>query len=158
MGKITDVPPMDYERPTPVVPLFEGVYRISMVPGQDGREWKLCTPLAYRSRGGVRYRVDSGFTTDGASIPRLFWRLIGPPFAARYAPAALIHDALYATGYGDRQAADRLFREMMAVLDVKPWRRLLMYAAVRAGGWLPWSRRTDESVKHALRFLEVTHV
>ena len=36
--------------------------------------------------------------------------------------------------------ADDVFLEAMEVLGVKPWRRNIMYLAVRAFGWLPWNR------------------
>lgn len=79
--------------------------------------------------------------TDGASIPRVFRRLIGGKFA-RYRDAAVVHDWLYATpGHGyTRLEADQVFLNIMRELGIKRWRRRLMYRAVRMGGWRYWRR------------------
>jgi hypothetical protein len=80
------------------------------------------------------FSVPEGFETDFASIPRLFWPVIGHP-AGRYAQAAALHDRLYGTGAaGSRARADAVFMEGMAVLGVPRWRRWLMWAGVRLGG------------------------
>lgn len=44
----------------------------------------------------VVYWVPGGeWDFDGASIPRLFWRLVGPPLRGTYRRGALLHDACY---------------------------------------------------------------
>ena len=81
---------------------------------------------------------------NGASIPRLFWRLIGSPFTGLYRKAALFHDYFYqfhVDGCGGaitRIEADRMFLEMMKFLGVARWRRNLIYFGVRVGGWASW--------------------
>jgi hypothetical protein len=80
-----------------------------------------------------RVEIPEGFVTDFASIPRFLWFMV-PPFG-RHAPAAVIHDYLYASGQpGARRYADFLFREAMKESGVPAWRRNLMYMAVRLGG------------------------
>lgn len=37
----------------------------------------------------------TGWPFDGASIPRVFWRVVGPPMRALYRRAALLHDCAY---------------------------------------------------------------
>ncbi len=99
------------------------------------------------------YVAPAGMRTDGASIPRFAWRLIGPPLAGRYRRAAIIHDAAYQgvlerldhegnalpRDYS-RKWADRLFRDLMRALRVFPINRWLIYRGVRLGGWLAWRK------------------
>ncbi|WP_180981035.1 DUF1353 domain-containing protein [Pseudovibrio exalbescens] len=94
------------------------------------------------SKRGTRYvRVPMGFTTDLASVPRLFRWLISP--GGLHAKAAVVHDYLYERGviFGpdgeekpSRRQADDIFLEAMEVLQVPYVRRHVMYAAVRVFG------------------------
>ncbi|HIE98682.1 MAG TPA: DUF1353 domain-containing protein, partial [Fuerstia sp.] len=45
---------------------------------------------------GVEFRVvvPAGFVSDGASIPRLFWAIIGPPIGSSHLLPAIVHDYL----------------------------------------------------------------
>tara|TARA_Y100000310_G_scaffold221436_2_gene223020 strand:+ start:4695 stop:5126 length:432 start_codon:yes stop_codon:yes gene_type:complete len=98
--------------------------------------------------GDFKLRAPKGTKTDGASIPRFFWRLIGPPLHADYAPAAVIHDAAYEgtllwTEKGvvqlfTREEADDLFLFLMEKLGIPPWRRKMMFRAVRWFGKKAW--------------------
>lgn len=99
--------------------------------------------------------VAAGFETDGASIPRFFWRVIGEPFESRAMPAALAHDALYATEAMRRVDCDFVFRELLRRRGVGWCRRTAMWAAVRCFGWIVWRRHTRESRRAARRFVEL---
>ena len=59
-----------------------------------GNVFTLCEPLTYPDQGGstdeagrqprhfeadVRLTVPVGFSSDGASVPRFFWRVVFPP-------------------------------------------------------------------------------
>jgi hypothetical protein len=101
----------------------------TMTPLEDGRNWRLDQPLAYAPADGGHITVQSGFTTDLASIPRLFWNIL-PPFG-RYTEAAVVHDFLYRTHTVTRKRADSLFYEMMTVLGVNPTAKWTIYLAVR---------------------------
>jgi hypothetical protein len=96
----------------------------------------------YRSSVGT-IEVPAGFHTDGASIPRAFWSILGPHGA--YFGAAIIHDYLY-TQAGearyllDRKEADVIFREAMFNAGVGAHRNI-MYAAVRMFGWRNYLKR-----------------
>jgi len=87
--------------------------------------------------------VPEGFISDFASVPTLFLDGLFPSFDS-YAPAAVVHDYLYATGglYGQytRKQADDLFLEIMKELGIPWWKRSLMYRAVRLGGGSGWGR------------------
>jgi len=63
----------------------------------------------YTSKGCIV--VPKGFESDGCSMPRFFWRIVGHPFLMEYLREAILHDWLYKTQIFDRKTADRLFRE-----------------------------------------------
>jgi Protein of unknown function (DUF1353) len=46
----------------------------------------------YIDSEGRTWQVRAPHTTDGASIPRIFWPLIGHPFEGKYTYAAVVHD------------------------------------------------------------------
>ena len=114
---------------------LSGPLRVEILP--NGMTARLTQP----------FRVRTGFETDFASVPRLFWRVV-PPWG-RYSPAAVVHDYLYHTGKVSRLAADRLFLELMAALGVPLWKRQVMYWAVRLGGWLAWDASRKREAEHA---------
>lgn len=114
----------------------------------DDRLWRLETPLVYEvgtEGSGREIMVPVGFTTDGASVPRMFWFLL--PTWGRYSRAAVVHDILLvrlaandphpeATSRAD---ADAVFLEAMGVLGVNLLVRYLMWAAVRLWGIMKWA-------------------
>ena len=84
--------------------------------------------------------VPRNFTTDFASVPRIFWNVI-PPYG-RHGKAAVVHDYLYATnglhGRFNRQRCDEIFLEAITVLGVGAIKRQIMFRAVRMFGQKPW--------------------
>lgn len=94
---------------------------------------ELLRDFRYFSSFGI-VLVPKGFLTDGASIPRVFWPLLGPH--GDYFRAAVVHDFLYSPRNDEfsRAEADLIFREAMYNTGV-PWcRREVIYAAVRLFG------------------------
>lgn len=80
--------------------------------------------------------VPTGFITDFASVPRLFWFILPP--TGCYKAAALIHDYLYVTGRYSKLKSDFIFYEGMKVLNVEVWKRVVMFVAVFIFGWFSW--------------------
>jgi hypothetical protein len=118
----------------------------------DGKDWKLHNPggvFGYALVGGERISPPDGFPFDFASIPRVAWRVIGPPsgygHGANYGPAAAIHDYLYETAkvngeWIGRSTADWILLDAMVQLEVHWWRRNLMWECVRVGGVSHWQK------------------
>lgn len=100
------------------------------------RDWVLMAPLVYYTAQGA-IEVPSGFLTDLASIPRVFWPLV--PVNGRHRAAAILHDYLYVTQPCTRAEADALFLDAMRAGGVRWSQRQVMYAAVRVGGGLAWA-------------------
>ena len=88
--------------------------------------------------------VPTGFRTDGASIPRAFWPIIGP--MGPYLGAAVLHDYLYSNASNGRftstrKQADDLFLEAMFNLGVLWIHRNPIHLAVRLFGWRSYKKR-----------------
>lgn len=86
--------------------------------------------------------VEKGSISDGATIPRFLWSIIGHPMDD-YAQAAFVHDKLYTEKFYSRKRCDQIFLEGMAVLKVVLWKRRIMYRALRIFGWWAWGRKKN---------------
>lgn len=114
-----------------------------------GKRWRLLAPLIYEYQTGelpddpsLLVTVPAGFVSDLASIPRLMTPLL--PVNDGHRSAAVIHDYLYATQTMPRATADRIFRAAMRDHWVPGWKSSLMWAGVRAFGWLAWRRSASK--------------
>lgn len=90
----------------------------------------------------VEIRVPARYCFDGASIPRIFWRVIGHPWG-EYREAACVHDWLYSDGHIahpeiERKQADQIFRRIMLEVGISRRKAAIMYRAVRIGGGRAW--------------------
>ena len=113
-----------------------------LTPLADGHHWRLVRGFTYHvssKHSGDKITVPKGFTTDFASIPRLFWSIL-PPWG-KYGKAAVIHDYLYWEAERPRKDADKIFLEAMTVLSVNYFYRNIMYRAVRMFGSHAYNRR-----------------
>jgi hypothetical protein len=80
--------------------------------------------------------VPTGFVTDFASVPRLFWSIF-PPIGT-YGYAALFHDYVYWEQRTPRADADRVFRDTMKELGVSKLVTFILYRSVRLFGLFAW--------------------
>lgn len=95
---------------------------------------RICDRFRYLSTRHGEIAVPSGFLTDGASVPRIFWSLFSP--FGDYFRAALVHDYLYSPGNRkfSRRESDRIFLDAMEDAGVSWIKRQTIYRAVRLGG------------------------
>lgn len=105
-----------------------------------GGRWKLTAPFEYHSKKYGIFKVPEFFISDGASIPKFAFSLIGGRWTGKYVEASIIHDYLYFTQTTKRSYADRVFLEGMKILGVGWLKRRVMYLAVRVWGWKPWNK------------------
>lgn len=92
---------------------------------------------------GKTITVPAGFSYDGASVPRFFWRLIFPPVHPKSRRAALFHDFIYRThpeGW-TKAEADELFYHLLIEDGVPKWRAWLAYQGVKWGGYYAWKTK-----------------
>ncbi len=84
--------------------------------------------------------VPAGFESDGASVPRFFWRVVFPPGDNRALRAAFVHDFIYRThpdGW-TRADADDAFMGLLLDGGVPYMSSLLAYCGVRLFGRSSW--------------------
>lgn len=105
----------------------------------DGSKWLLKDNWTVTYRGDT-YIVESGFITDGASIPFFLRWLCGDPMQKPRVYAAIIHDWFYAgrIPHAYRPEADDLYRDMMISLGVPRWKAYLEWKALRLFGFASW--------------------
>lgn len=125
---------------------------VQMARGRDadyivGQDYTIRFRLDGQER---RISVPAGMLTDLASVPRLARTIVdrvGP-----HLEAAIVHDFLYIAwqdlaGRGarddDRRFADELFLALMKAAEVKPFKRFIIYRAVKWFGSGAYERGDD---------------
>src|SRR5262245_55475397 len=96
----------------------------------DGRLMRLQEPFEYIDPNNRRWPVPAGITVDGASIPQVFWSLIGGPFEGLYRSASVIHDYYCVRRTRAFLQVHRVFYDGMLTSGVDGSRAWLMYQAV----------------------------
>ena len=94
--------------------------------------------------GKFEFDIPILFISDGASIPRFLWWLF-TPFSPETIDAAIPHDYAYrnqkwwrSLGYSKKDA-DIMMNLIMIEREVSGWKRRLIYAGLRAFGWIGWN-------------------
>lgn len=103
--------------------------------------WKLIRPFVYNSKIGGKIEAPIDFVSDGASIPRIVWTIMGSPWSGRYASGSVIHDFLYYKQKLSRKKCDLIFLESMRALGVSWWKRIVIFGSLRMFGWIGWNNR-----------------
>ena len=107
---------------------------------------------------GYQIKLLKGFDFDAASIPQIFWSIIGSPFTGNYTTPAAIHDGLYAGEILDRKVCDDIFLDLMKQYKVSYLRRYTMYWAVRLAGGKVWKDHSQEEVQEYKKYCEIMSV
>lgn len=79
--------------------------------------------------------VPTGYTTDGASIPKIFWWLLSP--FEDYFKCCVLHDYLcdlFHLNFLERKTCDDIFLEAMSEIGIKKSTRWALYFFVRSYG------------------------
>lgn len=132
-----------------------GFAKLPLVRWREDDLVELIEPCAYHAKDGRTFEVPAGSVSNLESRP-----LIVPGFIAwflgevRYtAPAAIVHDWMYATHPVTRAEADALYFEMLDWLRLHDtnsgfWERgrrrvgqTLAWGALRIGGWAAWGAK-----------------
>ena len=75
------------------------------------------------------FLIPKYYCFDGASVPRFFWRIIGPNTDNRFLIPALIHDVLCENhNYinNDREFSTQVFNALLEASEVFPFKRFSM--------------------------------
>ena len=107
---------------------FEG--RVVARWESDGRSMTLVEPFAYVDPRRSRWSAPVGAVVNGASIPRVFWSLIGGPFSGEFRDASVVHDVACETRDRPWRAVHRMFYEACRCGGVGAVKAKTMYYAV----------------------------
>lgn len=125
---------------------FLNTLQVEPIPGSDFR--KLLVPLVYRVSGRGEHankdiKTPRKFKTNYANIPRPLWWLFRPD-AGDTRRAATLHDYLYSKHSGfTRAQADALFRVALKEDGASLFKRWMLWAGVRLGGWRYWNKGVE---------------
>jgi hypothetical protein len=115
---------------------------LELHPTGDGVHMSVVKTYSYIDSERHTLTANPGFETDGASIPRALWTVVGSPFTGKYIGAAVIHDVGCDTHKYSWEVTHRMFYTAMRELGVSENYAKLLYWGVRIGG-----PRWDETVK-----------
>lgn len=96
----------------------------------DDLEMELVEPFAYVDAGGKRWTAPKGSIINGASIPSMFWSVIGGPFEGRFRKASVLHDAACDEKAESWQDVHRMFYDACRCSKVGVGKAQTMYWAV----------------------------
>lgn len=98
-----------------------------------------------------KFEIGAYYYYDGASVPRLFWRVIGSNTDNSFLIAALIHDVLcenHSYVDNDRHFSSEVFNALLTTSDVPAFKRFLMKHSVdffqRFCGWEKPKKQNDK--------------
>lgn len=97
---------------------------------EDGRKVRLLENYTYVDPNGETWPVPVDTVVDGASIPQLFWTLIGGPFEGKYRNASVVHDYYCDQKTRPWEKVHRMFYDAMVESGVEPLQAKIMYYAV----------------------------
>ncbi|DAA84209.1 TPA: hypothetical protein CPT90_07470 [Candidatus Gastranaerophilales bacterium HUM_3] len=87
----------------------------------------------YQKDKTYNFGIPKGYCYDGASIPRLFWRVIGSNTDNRFLIPALVHDVLCENhNYvdNDRNFSTEVFNALLEASEVNAFKRFCMKKSV----------------------------
>lgn len=103
----------------------------------------------------LKITIKPGFVTDGASIPRIFWSLIGCPFSGKYVGSAIIHDGLFKSHVLSEKDTNKLFLEMLKDNKVHLVKRTLMSIAVKIYSKIYFNKAPRLLIEYNSRFVKL---
>ena len=87
----------------------------------------------YKKSKTYSFQIPKGYCYDGASIPKIFWRVIGSNTDNRFLIPALIHDVLCENHEyvdNDKNFSTEVFNALLEASDVNAFKRFLMKKSV----------------------------
>lgn len=108
---------------------FNGLVKVAWL-ADNPRKMVLLDSLVFIDSKDKVWIAAKGSLIDGASIPDIFWRIIGAPFVGYYRRASVIHDVYCDLKIESWQQTHKCFYEMMLFDGVPKWKAWLMYKAV----------------------------
>jgi hypothetical protein len=96
----------------------------------DGTHMELMQDFSFIDSTGRLWKAPKGYRTDGASIPRALWSVVGSPFTGLYLRAAVVHDVYCYLKSREWKLVHQTFYDAMISGGVTPRQAKVMYYAV----------------------------
>lgn len=96
------------------------------------------------------FTIPKGWEFDGASIPKVFWSVIGKPTSSKFRLASMVHDWMYANKMGQKNS-DELFRKILKKEGVWNFKANIMWAAVRTFGRVFYNKSSPDMAARLLK-------
>lgn len=106
--------------------------RIKAFPFQNKKNLKVKL-LDFNKNKVYEFSIPKMYSWDGATIPRIFWRLIGAKTSPEFLIPSMVHDWMccYHSSVGhDRNFSSRIFRGLLLAAGVGKIKAQTMYLAV----------------------------
>jgi Protein of unknown function (DUF1353) len=103
---------------------------VELLDDPNGRLVRLTEDYAFVDAKGKKWDAPKGSTVDGASIPRVFWTLIGGPLEGKYRNASVVHDVACDRKTSKWRDVHRMFYDAMRCSGVDEAKAKTMYWAV----------------------------
>lgn len=116
---------------------FEG--RVSATWDDDGRNMTLVEEFAFHDSDGKKWTAPAGSVVNGASIPSIFWPILGGPFEGKFRNASVVHDVYCDTKTEASEDVHKMFYLACRCGGVRENKAKAMYYAVLHFG-LSWER------------------
>ena len=87
----------------------------------------------YKKNKRYKFKIPKGYCYDGASIPRLFWRVVGSNTDNKFLIPALVHDVLcehHEYVHNDKSFSTEVFNALLESSEVGKLRRFCMKNSV----------------------------
>lgn len=123
---------------------FLSTAQLERIRGTD--TWRLLVDFTAVLDTGERIIVPHGFITDKASVPL---GVLIKRDDKHIIDGALVHDYLYTIQQIDgkwitRKRADEVLIDLCKFAGMGWFKRQIVWAGVRMGGWKAWNKRADE--------------
>jgi len=112
---------------------FSGAVKTEWLENEP-RKMMLLNDLNFTDSQGKVWIAMYGSIIDGASIPEIFWPLIGSPFVGFYRRSTVLHDVYCQNHLRPSKAVHRMFWEAMIADGVTKEKADIMYKAVKNFG------------------------
>jgi hypothetical protein len=97
----------------------------------EGKRWfQLTKDFEYTDPDGITWRASPPHRSDGTSIPRVFWIILGHPFGNNQRYAAILHDYFCDKRYPTWEMVHRMFYNALRARGVSERRAQILYLAV----------------------------
>lgn len=94
----------------------------------------LTEPWEFTTSKGEHYTIPAGYTSDGMSVPRFFYRVLSARVDPRTSGPSIVHDFRYENHIGTRAECDADYRSDLIANGFPRVKAYLVWTGVRIGG------------------------